>query len=45
MLAGWHLLGGNIGFILIAYSTLGFVIAGVAAIAVGQKAKMMGRIQ
>jgi hypothetical protein len=45
MLTEWHLPGGSISAALAAYSILGFLLAGAAAIAVIRQAGAIGRIQ
>ncbi len=45
MLTGWHVPGGNFTTALVVYSILGFVMASVAAIAVGRQAGALGRMR
>jgi hypothetical protein len=45
VVTGWHLPGGGFVNALAAYSILGFLLASAAAIAVGRRARAIGRIQ
>jgi predicted anti-sigma-YlaC factor YlaD len=45
VLTGWPLPGGGFAHALVVYSILGFLLASVAAIAVGRYASAIGRIQ
>jgi len=45
VLTGWHLPSGSLAHALAVYSVLGFLLASVAAIAVGRRASAMGRTQ
>lgn len=45
ILTGWHLPGGSFAHALAIYSVLGFLLASVAALAVGRRASAIGRVQ